>query len=151
MLIYEIRLKAVPHKPFIKLPLHCETSILFYMIHLSIPNTQFQRIKSTIGIHRNPSPFTPIAQRSTTPSSALSHVSLANDESSAWIVCLSVPPAVNRAHTHRVIENYLVIRLIDCDPLTRSYINRVHGSPPSRFHIFFRQDRRARLRAREAS
>lgn len=43
----------------------------------------------------------------------------------------SLSPRQSIALTHGVIENYLVIRLIDCDPLTRSYINRVHGSPPS--------------------
>lgn len=43
----------------------------------------------------------------------------------------SLSPRQSIALTYGVIENYLVIRLIDCDPLTRSYINRVHGSPPS--------------------
>lgn len=42
-------------------------------------------------------PFTPFEQRSTMPSSALSHVSLVNDESSAWIAC--PPGSQSRLHT----------------------------------------------------
>lgn len=54
----------------------------------------------------------------------------------------SLSPRQSITLTHGVIENYLVIRLIDCDPLTRSYINRVHGSPSLllyRSYIFFRR------------
>lgn len=37
----------------------------------------------------------------------------------------------SHSRSYRVIENYLVIRLIDCDPLTRSYITRVRNPLPA--------------------
>lgn len=92
-------------------------------------------------IHRNPSPFTPIAQRSTTPSSALSHVSLADDESSAWIVCLSVCPPGSQSRLHTQGNWKLFGNTVDRLRPVNSFIHqprpRLSSPPPPLVSISF--------------
>lgn len=104
-------------------------------------------------IHRNPSPFTPIARRSTTPSSALSHVSLADDESSAWIVCLSVCPPGSQSRLHTQGNWKLFGNTVDRLRPVNSFIHqprpRLSPPPPLSFpYLFSPRSARSPQRAR---
>lgn len=60
-----------------------------------------------------------------------------------WSILCLPGRSASQSRSYGVIENYLVTRLIDCDPLTRSYITGIHGRSYltlQRFCLFFRED-----------